>query len=328
MFNTGFEIWINRECEIIKSHSWLDMLLEDALSPLRGSPVSLLALLHPDDLPVLDQMESQAKRNGFFSCTFRLYDGDSYLLVQARGYPMRTEHGVKYSETYIWPVGYEDYKTDDLYIVDVKKMWRQKQKKNMLKKGITGAPAPYLISSTKQQEEEEKEERSPDIPTTSEKSSTIAVVQVKSAFEFCFKNSTSRKFVPVAGMLPSGGVGGGEIPPETAPTTTYTLNTTMGSSSNCGSSLTLSDKDTNTRTCSDTSSMFDFFASGSSTGSGGNRSSCNSNNTATTNSLTPSPPSTSSNDNPQIPNPGNDSDKSQKTDNLDTRSGGTRRSGG
>jgi len=129
MFNSGFEVWIDSNYEVIKSHSWLELLLEEGLRHQKVGHINLFSLLHPDDLGVIEDCEHQMKEQGFFKISCRLYDGENYLWVTARGYPQKRGTPDRYAEVYVWPFAYEDFKTGDMYLVDVKKLWSKKQKR-------------------------------------------------------------------------------------------------------------------------------------------------------------------------------------------------------
>lgn len=132
MFNSGFEVWINSNYDVIKSHSWLELLLEESLKHQRVGRVNLFSLLHPDDMNVIETCEQQMKTQGFFKVSCRLYDGENYLWVTARGFPQKKGTPDSYAEVYVWPFAYEDFKTGDMYLVDVKKLWSKKQKRGKI----------------------------------------------------------------------------------------------------------------------------------------------------------------------------------------------------
>ena len=137
MFNSGLEVWIDSKYDVIKSHSWLELLLEDSLKyqAQQGERINLFSLLHPEDLGVINICEEQMKTQGFFKISCRLYDGENYLWVTARGFPQKrgTE---RYAEVYVWPFAYEDFKTGDMFLLDVKKLWSKKQKRVKIHKTI------------------------------------------------------------------------------------------------------------------------------------------------------------------------------------------------
>lgn len=132
MFNTGFEVWIDSNYDVIKSHSWLELLLEENVKHQRLGRINLFSLLHPDDINIIEQCELQMKNQGFFKVSCRVYDGENYLWVTARGYPQKKGTPDRYAEVYVWPFAYEDFKTGDMYLVDVKKLWSKKQKRGKI----------------------------------------------------------------------------------------------------------------------------------------------------------------------------------------------------
>ena len=124
MFNTGLEVWINSNYDIIKSHSWLDLLLEDSLRHLKGKPLSLLSLLHPDDLGVIEESERQMACSGFFKVSCRVYTGENYLWLAARGYPQDDR-----AEIHVWPFASESIEGGEISLLDGKKLWTKRQKR-------------------------------------------------------------------------------------------------------------------------------------------------------------------------------------------------------
>ena len=124
MFNTGLEVWINSNYDVIKSHSWLDLLLEDSLRHLKDKPLSLLSLLHPDDLGVIKESEQQIQSSGYFKVSCRVFTGENYLWLTARGYPQDT-----HAEIYVWPFASESIEGGDMTLLDGKKLWNSRQKR-------------------------------------------------------------------------------------------------------------------------------------------------------------------------------------------------------
>lgn len=145
MFNSGFEVWIDSNYDVIKSHSWLELLLEESVKHQRAGRVNLFSLLHPEDMGVIETCELQMKTQGFFKVSCRLYDGENYLWVTARGYPQKKGTPDAYAEVYVWPFAYEDFKTGDMYLVDVKKLWSKKQKRGKVYKAAR-AKSPMMMA--------------------------------------------------------------------------------------------------------------------------------------------------------------------------------------
>ena len=149
MFNTGFELWIDSNYEVIKSNSWLELLVEDAVKQFKAKnePINLLALLHPDDMYIIKEVAEQAKQCGFFKVSCRIFDGENYLWLNAKGFPQTDDNGQPYSECYVWPFAYEDFKTGDMYLLEVKKLWSLKQKRGKVHKSFADQ-----IDKTKEKE--------------------------------------------------------------------------------------------------------------------------------------------------------------------------------
>ena len=134
MFHTGCEVHLDLDFNVIKCHQWLDYLLEGAVRINQGKgPLNIMSMLHHDDLVLIDDGMQSIRDKGRFRSSCRLFDGTNYLYVHFSIIPAyKDKTKLSHFVAYVWPFGYENAKSGEVNLIDLKMLWLQKHQ--MVKK--------------------------------------------------------------------------------------------------------------------------------------------------------------------------------------------------
>lgn len=123
VLHSGFEVWVNKEYNIIKNHPWLEHLLKHVKY---YGELSLFSLIHPDELSLIEKCTKEAQTKGQFKTCCRIFDGKNYLWVNVRGYPTTLDRGKVIVHMFVWPFAYESPDTEEMTMINLAKLWTKK----------------------------------------------------------------------------------------------------------------------------------------------------------------------------------------------------------